>query len=99
MAHTAMFDAWAAYDEKALSTQLGGSLRRPQSERTVDNKQKAISFAAYRVLVDLLPTQAAVFDSVMNILGYNASDPALDGSPAGIGNICAQALLNYRHHD
>src|SRR5262249_7397761 len=99
MTHTAMFDAWAAYDEKAMSTQLGGSLRRPRSERTVDNKQQAISFAAYRVLVDLFPTQAAVFDSVMNSLGYNAGDLALDNSPAGIGNISAQALLSYRHHD
>src|SRR5262249_57342438 len=75
------------------------SLRRPRSERTADNKQQAISFAAYRVLVDLFPTQAAVFDSVMNSLGYNAGDLALDSSPAGIGNISAQALLNYRHHD
>src|SRR6185437_13170758 len=25
--HTCMYDAWAAYDEKAIGTQLGGSLR------------------------------------------------------------------------
>ena len=27
--HTAMFDAWAAYDGEAVGTRLGGSLRRP----------------------------------------------------------------------
>lgn len=31
--HTCMYDAWAAYDEKAVGTQLGGVLRRPASER------------------------------------------------------------------
>src|SRR5690242_10162652 len=27
--HTCMFDAWAAYDSKAVGTQLGATLRRP----------------------------------------------------------------------
>ncbi len=27
--HTAMYDAWAAYDATAVGTRLGGSLRRP----------------------------------------------------------------------
>src|SRR5205809_7690658 len=53
IAHTCMFDAWAAYDSKAIGTRLGASLRRPKPERTVSNKMKAISFAAYRALVDL----------------------------------------------
>jgi hypothetical protein len=38
--HTCMDDAWAAYDAKAVGTQLGAMLRRPASERTVANKQK-----------------------------------------------------------
>jgi hypothetical protein len=54
--HTCIFDAWAAYDQKAVGTQLGGSLRRPKSEQTATNKNKAISFAAYRAAVDLFPT-------------------------------------------
>src|SRR5262249_28328636 len=40
---TAMFDAWAAYDAKAVGTRLGGKLRRPTSERTTANKDKAIA--------------------------------------------------------
>jgi uncharacterized protein DUF6851 len=46
--HTAMYDAWAAYDATAVGTRLGGSLRRPVEERTADYKSKAISYAAYR---------------------------------------------------
>jgi hypothetical protein len=53
--HTAMYDAWAAYDDRAVGTRLGGSLRRPAVERTLAGKNEAVSFAAYRVLVDLFP--------------------------------------------
>ena len=48
--HTCMYDAWAAYDERAVGTQLAGALRRPASERTLANKEQAISYAAYRPL-------------------------------------------------
>src|SRR5713226_7510987 len=61
--HTCIFDAWSAYDKKAVGTQLGGSLRRPESERTAANKNKAISFAAYRAVVDLFRIdKTTVFD-------------------------------------
>jgi hypothetical protein len=53
ISHTCMFDAWAAYDDRAVGTQLAGSLRRPIDERTRNNKAEAISFAAYRAAVDL----------------------------------------------
>src|SRR5437870_1249653 len=69
IAHTAMFDAWAAYDPVAKGTRLGSSLRRPEVERTAANKEKAMSFAAYRVLVDLFPTQTDLFDALMSSLG------------------------------
>src|ERR1700758_1954709 len=53
--HTCIYDAWAAYDSRAIGTRLGGTLRRPPEERTTANKDQAISFAAYRALVDVLP--------------------------------------------
>src|SRR5438874_12347015 len=49
--HTCAFDAWAAYDSRAVSTQLGSKLRRPKGERTMANKNAAISFAFYRAAV------------------------------------------------
>ena len=46
--HSAAYDAWAAYDAKAVGTRLRGTLRRPSAERTLANKRQAISHAAYR---------------------------------------------------
>jgi hypothetical protein len=100
--HTCIFDAWAAYDDKAVGTRLGGYLRRPIAERTEANKQKAVSFAAYRAAVDLFPGQAQVaeFRSIMEGLGYNPDDSSTDRTtPEGIGNVAAAAVLAFRHAD
>ncbi len=97
---TAIFDAWAAYDENAVGTQLGGTLRRPTSERSLENKQKAVSFAAYRMLVNLFPAQLTRFNDQMAALGYDPTDTALsDSTPAGIGNTVAAAIIAFRASD
>src|SRR5215207_6692971 len=79
--HTAMFDAWAAYDAYALGARLRGSLRRPAAERTLANKNKAISFAAYKALVDLFPARESDFAEQMTYLGYavDESDTSTPG--------------------
>ena len=98
--HTSMFDAWAAYDTVAVGTQLGDTLRRPAAEHTLDNKAIAISFAAYRSLVDSFPGQTSVFNAVMNELGLDPANTSTDPSSAvGIGNTAAAAVLQYRHQD
>ena len=97
---TCQFDAWAAYDRKAVGTMLGGSLRRPPHERTLANKKEAISFGAYRAAVDLFPAGKASFDSLMQNLGYDPSNTSTDTTtPAGIGNVACQAVLDFRHAD
>src|SRR5213594_1263111 len=56
IAHTCMYDAWAAFADVAVgTTDSSGSRRRPANERTDENKAKAISFAAYRCLRNLYP--------------------------------------------
>jgi hypothetical protein len=99
--HTCMYDAWAAYDEHATGTQLSGAVRRPQSERTLANKEKAISYAAYRALVDVLPADTeTVYKPLMKQLGYDPNDNSTDiETPAGIGNVACAAVLEFRHHD
>jgi hypothetical protein len=99
--HTCMFDAWAPYDERAVGTRLGGLLRRPARERTLPNVRRAISFAAYRAGVDLFPRSvASAFDPLMERLGYDPRDRSTDSSlPTGIGNVAAQAVLDFRHRD
>jgi hypothetical protein len=99
--HTCMFDAWAAYDRTAVGTRLGASLRRPSAEHRTASKNKAISFAAYRALVDLLsPQRSVLFDPQMASLGYDPSDLSSDlTTPEGIGNEACAAVLSFRHTD
>ncbi len=100
--HTAMFDAWSAYDAAAVPTVLRRGWRRPVAEGTEANKMEAASFAAYRALVDLFPQgkEKAIFDSLMTQLHYDASNLSTDtATPAGIGNLAAAALLEFRHRD
>jgi Domain of unknown function (DUF6851)/VCPO second helical-bundle domain len=101
IAHTCIYDAWAAYDNKAVATGLGSSLRRQARERTTANAAQAISFAAHRSAVDLFPGSAStVFDPLMGDLGYNGADHSTDTTtPTGIGNIAAQAVLAIHHRD
>jgi hypothetical protein len=86
--HTAIFDAWAPYDDVAFGTRLGDMLRRPTGERTDANREQAISFAAHRVLVDLFPSQAAAFDELLRRLGHDPGQPAvLEHGPGQDGQV------------
>lgn len=99
-AHTCMYDAWAAYDDKAVGTQITG-LRRPQAERTPANKAIAISYAAYRAARDLFPAAADEINHFMrDSLGYDPLNETTNvTSPAGIGNVACSAVLSTRHKD
>ncbi len=97
---TAMFDAWAAYDEKAVGSRLGGKLRRPKAERTLENKKKAISYASLRSLKFVYPESKDWLDSEMKKLGYNPANESMDPKkPEGIGNLAAQAVIDFRKSD
>jgi hypothetical protein len=97
--HTAIFDAWAPYDDVAFGTRLGDVLRRPTGERTDANREQAISFAAHRVLVDLFPSQAAVFGELLRRLGHDPGQVGDDTTPSGVGDLAAGAVLGFRHGD
>jgi hypothetical protein len=99
--HSSIYDAWAAYDRVAVGTRLGGALRQRPAARTLHNKNEAISVAAYRAAVDLFPgSKATVFDPLMASLGYDPADTSTETStPTGIGNVAAQAVIEFRHND
>ena len=91
--HTVIYDAWAAYDPVAVDTRqrlrANSDLRQPAAERTLENKDKAVSFAAYAALVDLFPARQASYAQQMADLGF-----AIDGSdPSTAAMIGAAALL------
>lgn len=87
--HTAIFEAWAAYDPVAIGTALLDGLQQDASEITEANKTEAMSYAAYVALLDLFPDQQAIFDALMDDFGYStelvsiASPAALVGIQAG----------------
>lgn len=100
VAITAMYDAWAAYDEKAVGTRLGATLRRPPEERTDRNREVAIAYATYRALVDVYPEDKKWLDEQMRAAGFDPNDETTDlAKPQGVGNIAAKAVCDYRHHD
>ena len=102
MVHTAMYDAWSQYDATATGVLLGGRFRQPPAERTEANKNEAISYAAYRVLVDLFSPIGleGIFADQMDTYGYDINVVTTDiHKPAGIGNLAAGAVLLYRHND
>ena len=97
---TAMFDAWAAYDDKAVGSRLGDSLRRPAAERTLANKQAAISYASLHALRAVYPHARGYLDAEMRGLGYDPEAQSEDlTTPVGVGIRAAQAVLAYRRHD
>ena len=97
--HTAIYDAWAAYDAVAVGSAARVSgLRQPEAERTQANKEKAVSVAAYLAFVDLFPSRRSNADALMTSIGY-ATDGS-DTSPAAtVGTAAAQAVLDFRHAD
>lgn len=97
---TAMYDAWAAYDARAVGTRLGGTLRRPAAERTDAAKEKAIAYAVTRVLHFVYPDDSPWLDEQLRAAGHDPADMSEDvTTPQGIGNVVAQALIAYRSHD
>src|SRR2546430_2545130 len=85
--HTCMYDAWTAYDPVARPTRPNG-IAKVASHRSHANKTKAISYAAYRALLDLFPAEASLFTGQLAGLGYDPGDTSTDTTtPSGIGNV------------
>jgi hypothetical protein len=110
IAHTCMYDAWAAYDAVAVgTTDIHGTRRRPAAERTDANKAEAISVAAYRCLTNLYPGAdpatrlGAALRTALSLppdADLTPKTSNMDPStPAGIGNIAGQAVIDDRRHD
>lgn len=97
---TAIFDAWSRYDEKATPLYLSGVERRPDSERTLKNKEIAISYAAYRSMREYYFSDSVLLRQKMIAFGLDPDDNSLDPkTPAGIGNLAAEAVIEARLDD
>ena len=104
----AMYDAWAAYDQKATtyifpkSELILSSVNSPEERKSA--REEALSYATYRLLdyrfqyspgaSESLP----LFDSLFVELGYDSFFVSTDystSSPAALGNYIAQLLIDY----
>ncbi|MBA2396926.1 MAG: phosphoesterase, partial [Ktedonobacteraceae bacterium] len=94
--HTCMYDAWATYSSTAVPTRPNGIPR----QKAPKDVTQAVSYAAFRALMDLFPSDASVSTSLMQSLGFDPNNTTTDiTTQAGVGNVAAQAVIAYRHGD
>jgi hypothetical protein len=97
---TAAYDAWSRYDDKAVPVYLSDVNRRPAVERTLKNKELAISYAVYRTALIYFYADSLLLKETMIKMGLDPSDFSLDpGTPIGIGNLAAKQVTNKRARD
>ncbi|WP_088340368.1 vanadium-dependent haloperoxidase [Robiginitalea sediminis] len=97
---TAVFDAWSRYDANATPVYLQGVARVPEAERTLENKEVAISYAALRAMNEYYYSDSTLFRDFMKELGLDPDNHSTDPTtPAGIGNLAAQAVIAARKGD
>jgi hypothetical protein len=102
MTHAAMYDAWAMYDDTAVPTTLDPALKRPLEEHTEANKAAAITQAACHMLMSLFPAYEAdtgAFTILLHQLGEEMVMEGNPNTPAGLGYMAAQAVLDGRADD
>lgn len=100
---TCMYNAWTAYDLVAAPT-IGkattGIDKQAPAAVTDANKAVAISYAAYRAMIDLFPSNTGPATAMMTGLGLDPANTSIDvTTPAGVGNVACSAVLASRHHD
>lgn len=95
-----VFDAWSRYDEQAAPVYLQGVERRPAPERTLKNKEIAVSYAAFRAMSEYYFSDSLLLRARMVEFGMDPYDTSLDPSTAaGIGNLAAKSVIEARLHD
>ena len=107
--YTAIYDAWAAFDDVAKPAHSGAP-RRPAAQRTEANRRKACAQAAWRAITDQFPP--AVYDApvrdklVARMTELLAEEGVALGdmntslaNPVGVANVAANAVLAFRHAD
>ena len=97
---TSVFDAWSRYDDKATPVYLSDVERQPATARTLKNKEIAISYAAYRAMLEYYFADSVLLKKQMIQLGFDPADQSEDPTtPIGIGNLAAKAVIRARMND
>lgn len=100
LVYVSMYDAWTRFDSSAIPVYLKDIDRVAEKERTQQNKEKAVSYAAFRALNEYYYSDSAMFRNFMKELNFDPDDHSLDPStPEGIGNLAAKAVIEARQND
>ena len=106
MVHTAMYNSWSVYDEKAISTHTALYIKKLEEKVCIREAINAsVSYAAFRVLTDLFwlqlkPRYKNIFLDLFTELGHDADYTDTDiSSASGIGNLAARMVLEDRAGD
>jgi hypothetical protein len=87
------------YDANATPLYLK-TTKRPASEHILKNKEIAISYAAYRAMLDFYFSDSTMLRNKMLELGLDPDDDSIDpSSPIGIGNLAAKRVIEARLND
>jgi hypothetical protein len=96
----AIFDAWSRFDSTATPVYLRDVERRPVNERTLKDKEVAISYAAFRAMSEYYYKDTVMFREFMKELGLDPDNKSLDSTTSeGIGNLAAKAVIEARRND
>jgi hypothetical protein len=100
----AMWDAWAAYDSVAKGVFV--KEKQTASGNVTAARSEAISYAAYRVVVDRYanavggPIDVACYRAVMTAMGYDPDDATNTGAtPRALGNRIGEAIVLFGKTD
>ena len=112
----AMYDAWSVFDERSdtyfLNKENHGVFIPFKEIKFIGdknkNQEKAISYAAYRLLIhryEISPgykKSKMIIDSLFEKMGYDRSFKSIDyskGNSAALGNYIAQKVIEYSWND
>ncbi|MGC4102386.1 vanadium-dependent haloperoxidase [Ferruginibacter sp.] len=97
---TSIFDAWSRFDANAVPVYLQNVERVPEDQRTLKNKETAISYAAYRAMLTYYYSDSVMLRNKMKEFGYDPNNASLDPTtPEGIGNLAAKTVIEARIND
>ena len=99
--HQAMYEAYAAMDERAIGELVPGFLVDLAEDLGDDDLAEVVSQAAYRALVDQFPEyedETGAFSAALTELGYQPV-PVGEDTPSQIGAFIADVVLRYRLGD
>lgn len=100
---TCMYNAWTAYDPVAsptIGTATTGIPKQPAGQQNDAARSVAISYAAYRAMLNLFPTNTGPATAMMASLGLDPTNASTDTTtPAGVGNVACAAVIASRRND